>query len=105
MGVKDTRTGSTRRSFLSLAAAGGAVVLAGCSGGSGGGGANTATLAGLDPISGAYSSLGPNQRAGMELAVEQVNNSDEFDYGFETVFKNTATEAGTAQQVAQQAVQ
>jgi branched-chain amino acid transport system substrate-binding protein len=105
MGVKDTRTGSTRRSFLSLAAAGGAVALAGCSGGSGGGGANTATLAGLNPISGAYSSLGPNQRAGMELAVEQVNNSDEFDYGFETVFKDTATEAGTAQQVAQQAVQ
>jgi branched-chain amino acid transport system substrate-binding protein len=107
MGVKDRRTKSTRRSFLSLAAAGGAVALAGCSGGGGGGGSggNTATLGSLNPMSGAYSSLGPNQRAGVELAVEQVNNSDEFEYGFETVFKDTATEAGTAQQVAQQAVQ
>jgi branched-chain amino acid transport system substrate-binding protein len=104
MDDKDTQRGSTRRSFLSLATAGSAVALAGCTGG-GSGSENTATLGSLNPMSGAYSSLGPNQRAGVELAVEQVNNSDEFDYGFEAVFKDTATEAGTAQQVAQQAVQ
>ncbi|UHQ98982.1 ABC transporter substrate-binding protein (plasmid) [Natrinema zhouii] len=95
-------SGSSRRTFLSAAGAAGAVALAGCAGGSG---SETVTIASLNPMSGAYSSLGPAQRDGVELAVDQINNSDEFDYEIEAVYDDTETEAGAASQAAQQVVQ
>jgi branched-chain amino acid transport system substrate-binding protein len=116
---------TTRRRFITGAGAAGAIALAGCSGGDGGdggsdggdggsdgsdggstgGGTETVTVASLNPMSGAYSSLGPSQRAGVELAVEQINNSDEFSYEIDPVYGDTETEAGAASQAAQQAVQ
>jgi len=95
-------SGSSRRTFLSAAGAAGAVALAGCAGGSG---SETVTIASLNPMSGAYSSLGPAQRNGVELAVQQINNSDEFDYEIEAVYDDTETEAGAASQAAQEVVQ
>lgn len=93
---------SSRRAFLSAAGAAGAVALAGCTGGSA---SETVTIASLNPMSGSYSSLGPAQRNGVEFAVQQINNSDEFDYEVEAVYEDTETEAGAASQAAQQVVQ
>lgn len=95
-------SGSSRRRFLSAAGTAGAVALAGCAGGGGG---DTVTIASLNPMSGAYSSLGPSQRDGVKLAVDHINNSDEFDYEVEVVYEDTETEAGAASQAAQQVVQ
>lgn len=58
----------------------------------------------LNPVSGAYSGLGPEQKRGAELAINYVNNSDEFDFTIEATFEDTETDPATAQQVAQKAV-
>ncbi|MFB6121813.1 MAG: ABC transporter substrate-binding protein [Halobacteriaceae archaeon] len=94
----------SRRRFLASAGAAGAVALAGCSNTTGGG-TESVTVASLNPMSGAYSSLGPSQRAGVELAVKQINNSDEFSYEIDPVYDDTETEAGAASQAAQKVVQ
>jgi branched-chain amino acid transport system substrate-binding protein len=91
---------------LATTGAVGALGLAGCGGGGGGsGGTDTVTVASLNPISGAYSSLGPNQRAGAELAVEQINDNDDYDFEFDLVLGDTETESGAAQSEAQRVVQ
>jgi amino acid/amide ABC transporter substrate-binding protein, HAAT family (TC 3.A.1.4.-) len=62
-------------------------------------------VAALNPITGPFSSLGPGQRSGAELAVEEVNNNDDFDFEFELVTGDTETESGAAQDEAQRVVQ
>jgi branched-chain amino acid transport system substrate-binding protein len=96
---------ASRRTFLATAGAAGALALAGCTGGTTGGGTETVTVASLNPISGAYSSLAPGQRNGARLAVEQINNTDEYDFEFDLVLGDTQTEAGAAQSAAQRVVQ
>jgi branched-chain amino acid transport system substrate-binding protein len=95
---------SSRRKFMASAGAAGALALAGCGGGSTGG-ADTVTVASLNPMSGAYSSLGPNQRLGAELARDQINNNDDYDFEFELVEGDTQTEASAASNEAQSLVQ
>ncbi|MFB6360640.1 MAG: ABC transporter substrate-binding protein [Halobacteriales archaeon] len=113
---------TSRRTFLQAAGAAGVAGLAGCLGGGGGdgdgdgdGGTATGTptpmgVSGpvkygiLNPVSGAYSGLGPEQKRGAELAINYVNNSDEFDFTIEATFEDTETDPATAQQVAQKAV-
>lgn len=97
------QTGTSRRKFLATAGAVGALGLAGCSGG--GSGTDTVTVASLNPISGAYSSLGPNQRSGSELAAEQINDNDDYDFEFDLVLGDTETQSGAAQSEAQRVVQ
>jgi branched-chain amino acid transport system substrate-binding protein len=63
------------------------------------------TVGVLNPMTGAYSSLGPGQRSGAELAVQQINDSDEYSFELEPVYEDTGTEAGAAQQSAQRVVQ
>jgi branched-chain amino acid transport system substrate-binding protein len=59
----------------------------------------------LSPLSGPFSSLGPGQRDGAELAVQRINDSDEYSVEMERVVKDTQTEPAAAQQSAQQVVQ
>lgn len=99
------RTATSRRKFLATTGAVGALGLAGCGGGGGSGGEDTVTVASLNPISGAYSSLGPNQRAGAALAVEQINDNDDYDFEVDLVLGDTETESGAAQSEAQRVVQ
>jgi branched-chain amino acid transport system substrate-binding protein len=96
-------TVTSRRKFLTGAGAAGALALAGCNGGSSGG-TDTVTVASLNPMSGSYSSLGPSQRAGAELAVEHVNNNDDYDFEFDLVTGDTETQAGSAQEEANRVV-
>ena len=75
---------------------------------SGGGGTadlGSVTVGILNPISGAYSSLGPGQRNGAELAVSQINGSDAFGVEIEPVYADTETGTSAAQQSAQRLVQ
>ena len=123
----------SRRRFLALAGAAAATGLAGCasgnesensSGGSGSGngsGGNgssnnadgssgsadlgSVTVGILNPMTGAYSSLGPGQRNGAKLAVEQINASDEYDVKIEPVYADTETSTSAAQGNAQRLVQ
>ncbi|WP_302082841.1 ABC transporter substrate-binding protein [Salinibaculum rarum] len=97
------QTGTSRRKFLASAGAVGALSLAGCGGSTGG--ADTVTVASLNPISGPYSSLGPNQRAGAELAVEQINNNDDYDFEIDLVTGDTQTQASAASSEASRLVQ
>ena len=78
--------------------------LAGCLGGTGGG-TDTVTYALVNPISGAYSSLAPAQRAGAELAVETINDSDEFSFEVEAVTGDTETDPTTGTQAATRLIQ
>ena len=78
------------------------------SGGGGGGGSSnlgSVTVGILNPMSGAYSSLGPGQRNGAKLAVEQINASDEYDVEIEPVYGDTETSTSAAQGSAQKLVQ
>jgi len=94
----------SRRQFIAAAGAAGALGLAGCQGGSTGGEA-AVTVASLNPMTGPFSSLGPGQRTGAELAVAEINNNDDYDFEFELVTGDTETEAGAAQSEAQRVVQ
>ena len=98
------QSATSRRKFLATAGATGALALAGCQGGSSGG-TDTVTVASLNPISGAYSSLGPSQVQGARLAVNHVNDNDDYDFEFELVEGDTETESGAAQEEAQRVVQ
>lgn len=100
---RTVRSVSSRRKFIASAGAAGAIALAGCGGSTGG--TDTVTVGSLNPMSGAYSSLGPNQRRGAELARDQINNNDDYDFEFELVEGDTQTEAGAAQSEAQRLVQ
>ncbi|WP_058991435.1 ABC transporter substrate-binding protein [Haloarcula sp. CBA1127] len=94
----------SRRQFIAAAGAAGALGLAGCQGGSTGG-ESAVTVASLNPMTGPFSSLGPGQRTGAELAVTEINNNDDYDFEFELVTGDTETEAGAAQSEAQRVVQ
>jgi len=94
-----------RRTFLSATGAAATLSLAGCAGSSGGGSGESATIGILNPMSGAYSTLGPSQRAGAEYAVQEINNSDEYSYEIEPVYYDTETTASAGSQAAQQAIQ
>lgn len=102
-----THANHSRRTFLATAGAAGALSLAGCQGDGGGttGGTEMVTVGALSPMTGPFSSLGPSQRAGAELAVEEINASDEYDFEFELVTGDTETEGSAAQAEAQRVVQ
>jgi branched-chain amino acid transport system substrate-binding protein len=89
---------------MATAGAAGALGLAGCSGGSTGG-TTTITVGSVNPMSGPYSSLGPNQRRGAELAVSQINANSDYDFEFELVTGDSETEARAAQDEVQRLVQ
>ncbi|TQR21937.1 hypothetical protein C9J85_19250 [Haloferax sp. wsp5] len=77
----------SRRQFIAAAGAAGALGLAGCQGGSTGG--EAAVSCEPDPMTGPFSSLGPGQRTGAELAVTEINNNDDYDFEFELVTGDT----------------
>jgi branched-chain amino acid transport system substrate-binding protein len=71
----------------------------------GGAGSDTVTYGVVSPMSGAYSSLAPAQRNGAELAVETVNESDEFSFEVEMVTGDTETDATAGRQAARRAIE
>lgn len=91
--------------MLGAIGAAGATGIAGCLGEIGGGGTDSVTYGILSPMSGDYKGLGPGQRAGAKLAIEQLKDDGEFDFEVEAVYLDTETTASTATQEAQKAVE
>lgn len=118
---------ASRRSFLKVVGASGIAGLAGCVQGTdeatptetatsadGGDGGDGGTVTGtpttepigtvkwgiINPMTGAYSGLAPGQRNGNKLAVQYVNNNDEFEFEIEPVFEDTGTDPATGRRKA-----
>nr|WP_321112684.1 ABC transporter substrate-binding protein [Halorussus salinisoli] len=106
----ELRTGglSSRRNVLRLAGVVGTGALAGCVGGAGlggGQGIDTVTYGMLNPMTGPYGGLAEGQRQGAKLAVQHVNESDEFGFEMDAVYEDTEADASTGRQRAQKVVQ
>ncbi|WP_210424120.1 ABC transporter substrate-binding protein [Halorussus ruber] len=99
---------SSRRNVLRLAGIAGTGALAGCVGGGGGGGGQSIDAVNygvLSPMTGPYGGLAEGQRNGAKLAVEHVNESDQFSFEMNAVYEDTEADTATGRQVAQKAVQ
>jgi branched-chain amino acid transport system substrate-binding protein len=81
--------------------------LAGCLDniGGGGGSSDTVTYGVVSPMSGAYSSLAPGQRNGARLAIQTLQEDDEFDFEIEGVYGDGQTEDTASVQAAERLVQ
>ncbi len=75
---------------------------AGCAGG---GGTDTVRYGLINPISGAYASLGPFQRRGARMAVDFVNESDDYDFEIEPFEEDTQSDENAVQDAAAQLIQ
>jgi branched-chain amino acid transport system substrate-binding protein len=108
--VTEGSTGDTggrrvdRRTVLTAAGAGGVTAVSGCLSNIGGG-AGSVTYGVVSPITGSYSSLGPFQRHGAELAIKHVQESEDYDFEIEGVYGDTETGPSTATQAASQLVE
>ena len=106
---------SSRRRFLKASGAIGVAGLAGLSGcvsstngsgGDGGGeGIGTVKYGVLNPLTGPYGGLAEGQKNGAELAVEYVNNSDDFEFQIEAMYEDTKADAQTGTRKAQKVVE
>jgi len=104
-GERTTEGRVDRRAVLAAAGTAGLSSVTGCLANIGGSGGETLTYGLLNPISGAYSSLGPFQRHGAELAVQQLDDAEDFEYEIEIASGDTETGADTATQAASQLVE
>lgn len=101
--AKCSRLG-TRRTFLKATATGAALTsMGGCLGDSGGGG-DSLLLGATVPESGPYGEIGLNQRDGIELAVEHVNEEGGLDRDVEVEFADTQTEPDVGRRRAQELI-
>jgi branched-chain amino acid transport system substrate-binding protein len=98
---------SSRRNVLRLAGVAGTGALAGCIGGAGlsSQDIDTVNYGVLNPMTGPYGGLAEGQRNGAELAVQHVNESDEFGFEIDAVYEDTEADTATGRQVAQKVVQ
>ena len=98
-----------RRTFLRAVGATGLTGgLAGCVGGIQGessDGIGTVNYGVLNPMTGPYGGLAVGQRQGAELAVEYVNESDEFDFEIEASYDDTEADPSTGRRKAQKLVE
>lgn len=97
---------SSRRAFLAAAGATGTAALSGCIGGDGfgGQGVGPVTYGVLSPMTGPYGGLAQGQRNGAKLAVQHVNESDEFGFEMKAVYEDTQAKPATGRQKAQKVV-
>ncbi|WP_440990022.1 ABC transporter substrate-binding protein [Haloarchaeobius baliensis] len=97
----------SRRTFLRATAGASALGLAGCLGNIGGsaGSSDSVTYGIVSPMSGPYSSLAPGQRNGAKLAIQTLQEDDEFDFEIEGVYKDGQTEDTASVDAARRAVE
>lgn len=108
---RDSRYRGSRRHVLKAVGAGSvAGLMAGCIGDpdeADGGEAefDTVQFGVLEPFTGEFSDLAEERHQGTELAIEQINDSDEYDFEIEYSEHDTQLDPATATQQAEQAVQ
>jgi branched-chain amino acid transport system substrate-binding protein len=96
---------SSRRTFLRLAGVAGTGALAGCIGGSDSAqDIGSVTYGVLSPMTGPYGGLAEGQRKGAKLAVQHVDDSDDFSFGMTGVYEDTQAKPATGRQKAQKVV-
>ncbi len=101
----DQHTSSTsRRTFLGLAGVAGAGALTGRVGSLRTQGIGTVRYGVLSPMTGPFSGLAQGQRQGARLAIQHVNQSDEFDFQIDAVFDDTQADPATGRRKAQKVV-
>ncbi|MFC3960098.1 ABC transporter substrate-binding protein [Halovivax cerinus] len=88
-----TGTGVRRRSVLKVAGAAGVGTLAGCTGG---GGDDGLTIGALQPLSGNFAPWGSVHQAGLEFAVDEVNDEGFLDQELTVESTDTESDAGGA---------
>ncbi len=112
--ISDSESHGSRRQFIKAISAGGAVGLtglAGCIGDAddvndnGSGGSDTVQYGVIEPLSGSFSDLGEERLQGTELAIQQINESDEYDFEIDYETYDSQSNASTATQKATEAVQ
>ncbi|WP_084157041.1 ABC transporter substrate-binding protein [Haladaptatus cibarius] len=104
---QENRFETTRRAVLGAVGAGGLAGVAGCLGdiGGGGGGDDTVKYGMLNPMTGPYAGLAEEQRKGAELAVEKVNESDDYDFTIDAEYGDTEANPEVGRQEAQRMVE
>jgi len=104
-----TESSTKRRDLLGAVGATGVAAFAGCLsniGGSGGGGSvDTVRYGVLNPMTGPYAGLAEEQRKGAKLAVETINDSDEYDFTIEAEYGDTQANEAKGPQEARKIVQ
>ena len=102
---RDDRPPSSRRTFLRLAGVAGTGALAGCVGGGGfGQNIDAVTYGVISPMTGPYGGLAEGQRQGAKLAVQHVNESDDFGFEMNAVYEDTEADPATGRRKAQKVV-
>ncbi|WP_227377056.1 ABC transporter substrate-binding protein [Haladaptatus halobius] len=103
------RFGTTRRAVLGAVGAGGLAGVAGClgniGGGGGGGSVDTVKYGVLNPMTGPYAGLAAEQRKGVKLAIQTINDSDEYEFTIDAKYGDTQADTETGQQEAQRLVE
>ena len=104
-----TESTTKRRDLLGAVGATGAAAFAGCLsnvGGTGGGGSvDTVKYGVVNPMTGPYAGLAKEQRKGAKLAVETINDSDEYDFTIEAEYGDTQADEAKGPQEARKIVQ
>lgn len=98
--------GTDRRTLLKsvgAASVAGLTGVAGCAGGGGGG--ETVQYGVLSPTTGSFSALAEGQVRGAEMAVDAVNESDDYDFEIELNEGDTERDGGVAQDEAERLIQ
>ena len=112
--ARDNRPRGRRRDVLKAITAGSTIGISGLAGCVGdpdelGGGDDenfdTVQFGILEPLTGEYTDLAEEHYQGTELAIQQINDSDEYDFTIEHDDYDTQLDPATATQQAQQAVQ
>ncbi|WP_458187212.1 ABC transporter substrate-binding protein [Haladaptatus sp. NG-WS-4] len=98
---------TSRRALLGAVGAGGLAGVAGCIdniGGSGGS-VDTVKYGILNPMTGPYAGLAEEQRKGVKLAIETINDSDEYEFTIDAKYGDTQADVETGQQEARKLVE
>ncbi len=97
--------GTRRRALLRGVGAASVAGLTGIAGCAGGGGDDTVQYGLLSPTTGSFAALAEGQVRGAEMAVDFVNDSDEYDFTIELNQGDTERNAQTAQDEAERLIQ
>lgn len=103
---RNTNADSSRRRFIKSIGTAGTLGLSGMAGCTmGRTPSETVTIGALDPLTGPLGALAESGQKGADLAIEQINRNNEFDFEIEVIHEDSQGDTGTALRKAQKLVQ